>query len=490
MSNFSYLTSDAEQRTMTGIPIDPEHNRIYGCEAEYIIFGSKGCEEKKFLWFTTREAAGPESNIATAKTDIFAVRFVFNSIYALTDSSIDQMTLVPALSIQAASGGVIPYQIVQLTLKLALAMGESAIDLKTLTDGGKVPLMKTSTTWRSSVGGMINALKDKVTEEVTGLAKDGINESIGFIQDCIDGAVDAADIGVDAVIDGVSADLETALTGSLQEAVSSVTAVIETQAEKAFVGFFTEGKFDDAEFIRSVRSEIESRINGFGDDAKAYISDLLPFIESTLLKEIARSIDKGIEGVFDDGRLVLEDALYRNVMNEISGRINSFLEQVSSEITDKVREVTSETGKDLKEYVKSKGDEVAGDIEKQLAEKTSQVLDRYLPSSKYGGDMLPGGSKEGSGINEKILMFSYKDYLRLFLLLKLCGRQKDEALLRIADVIQLNVSLNHSRGDEFRLANAYTYAEIFAEIKVRSLLFSDRIDLLGGDSRYHAVSGY
>jgi len=50
MSNFSCLTSDAEQTTMTGVPVDPEHNRIYGCEAEYVIFGVKGLEEKKFLW--------------------------------------------------------------------------------------------------------------------------------------------------------------------------------------------------------------------------------------------------------------------------------------------------------------------------------------------------------------------------------------------------------------------------------------------------------
>ena len=214
INNFSYLTTDAEQTTMTGVPVDPDHNRLYGCEAEYIIFGTKGCEEKKFLWFTTREKSGPEVNIATAKAYIFAVRFAFNSIFALTDASIDQMTLAPALSIQAASGGIFPYRLAQLTLKLALALAESAADLETLTEGGRVPLMKTSSTWRFSVNGMIDALKTKVTEEITEAAKSAVDKGTGMLQELVDGALEDVDMSTEEIVSGLSRDIEISLKSS------------------------------------------------------------------------------------------------------------------------------------------------------------------------------------------------------------------------------------------------------------------------------------
>jgi len=489
INNFSYLTTDADQMTMSGVPVDPEHNRIYGCEVEYIIFGTKGCEEEKFLWFTTKEASGPEVNIATAKTYIFALRFAFNSMFALTDASIDQMTLAPAMSIQAASGGVFPYQLAQLTLKLALAMAESASDLKTLADGGRVPLMKTASTWRFSAGGMIDALRAKVTDEIAGAAKSAFDKGTGMLQDLVDGAVSTVDMSAEEVINGLSQDIETALNSYLQEAVGSIITIIKTRAEKAFTEIFTKGSFSSEDFVESIRIEVNGHISGYNDDIRAFLEEIWPLMEGTMLSDIANTLSTAAANITGDQTgPALDEVVYRYVMEKISSHISSFLGGISSKITGKVHQITASAGTELKDIIRDKGNHLSEEVSKKLAEKTAGILDRYLPvktSSKTGSEMLGNGS---SGLRDTIISFSYKDYLRLFLLLKLIGGQRNDVLLRMADVIQLNVSLRHRMGSRFRMTEAYTYVEIDADLYTQPLFMSYPADFMKG--KYHAVSGY
>jgi hypothetical protein len=474
---------------MSGVPGDPEHNRIYGCEVEYIIFGTKGCEEEKFLWFTTKEASGPEVNIATAKTYIFALRFAFNSMFALTDASIDQMTLAPAMSIQAASGGVFPYQLAQLTLKLALAMAESASDLKTLADGERVPLMKTASTWRFSVGGMIDALKTKVTDEIAGAAKGAVDKGTGMLQDLVDGAVSTVDMSAEEVVNGLSQDIETAISSYLQEAIGSIVTTIKARAEKAFTEIFTEGGFNSEDFVESVRSEVNGHMSGYNNDVRAFLEEIWPLIEETMLSDIANTLGTVAANITGDQTgIALDEAVYRYVMEKISSHISSFLGSISSKITDEVHQITASAGTEIKDIIREKGNHLSEDVSKKLAEKTAGILDRYLPvktSLKTGSEQLDNVS---SGLRDTIISFSYKDYLRLFLLLKLIGGQKNEVLLRMADVIQLNISMRHRIGSRFRMTEAYTYVEIKADIYTKPLFLSYPAAFTKGN--YHAASGY
>ncbi|MDR0381850.1 MAG: hypothetical protein LBH86_07675, partial [Oscillospiraceae bacterium] len=112
--NFSYYTCEKEEvdgsgnfdsenyKTLTNVKINAENNAIYRTEIEYIIFGNQGSKGGGF-WFWKKDATGPESNVAVAKQYIFAIRFLFNSIYALTNKKLDAQTLPPAMAIQAAT---------------------------------------------------------------------------------------------------------------------------------------------------------------------------------------------------------------------------------------------------------------------------------------------------------------------------------------------------------------------------------------------------
>lgn len=499
--NFSCLTSKANQMTMTGIPIDPEHNRIYGCEVEYILFGSKGCNEKKFLWFTVREEAGPESNLATAKTSIFAIRFVCNSVFALTDTEIDQITLGPALAIQAASGGVFPYQLAQLTMKLALALAESCVDLDTLLQGEKVPILKSQSTWRCSIQGIMDMLKDRISTEISETVQEGVQKGVGFLQRCVDDTADFVEDSVSEYVDGLTTDLETAITATIDQSVSSILSSLREIAEREFSNIFVNGNFNKDDFIRSSRQELSRIFEGLEKDTAEILMDIRPQIEDDVIKSLADILaDIAYEAASKAGEediiYILEEAMCSRITSELADCFSSFSSQVEGTINSKVNQIITSASDELKNSISTYGDRLSKTASEKLTSTAMEILERYLPTNN--DVYLPlenidlGGantSRQKLGIfSETIICLSYIDYLQILLLLKLSGGQKEEVLLRIADVIQLNVALSHQNKDAFRMSKAYTYAEIKATLRTPSLLFPLKFDAMVED--YHDFAGY
>lgn len=499
--NFSCLTTKADQTTMTGTPIDQEHNRIYGCEIEYILFGNKGCKEKKFLWFTVREEAGPESNLATAKISIFAVRFVCNSIFALTDTEIDQITLAPAISIQAASGGLFPYRLAQVTMKLALALAESFVDLDSLIHGEKVPILKSKLTWRCSVQGILEMLRGRVTEEISEAVQKGFQKGVGFLQRCVDDTADFTAESAGEYIEGLSADLRTAITANIEQAVSSVIMSLREAAERGFAEIFSRASFSRDDFIQSCREELSGIFEGFDEETQEVLSGVLPLIENDVIRSMSDILsdiasDAAVKAGGGDTIYVLEEALCSRITSEISDIFSSFIEQAENEIKGRIDRIIASASDDLKSSISSYGDRLSKTAAEKLTETAVELLDRYLPSS---GDMqLPAGDMDLGGedipslklglFGETIMCLSYCDYLQILLLLKLCGPRREEILLRIADVIQLNLALSHKSGDAFRMSKAYTYAEIKAAFRIPSLILPPEFDTSAEE--YHDFAGY
>ena len=481
--NFSCLTTKADQTTMTGTPIDQEHNRIYGCEIEYILFGNKGCKEKKFLWFTVREEAGPESNLATAKISIFAVRFVCNSIFALTDTEIDQITLAPAISIQAASGGLFPYRLAQVTMKLALALAESFVDLDSLIHGEKVPILKSKLTWRCSVQGILEMLRGRVTEEISEAVQKGFQKGVGFLQRCVDDTADFTAESAGEYIEGLSADLRTAITANIEQAVSSVIMSLREAAERGFAEIFSRASFSRDDFIQSCREELSGIFEGFDEETQEVLSGVLPLIENDVIRSMSDILsdiasDAAVKAGGGDTIYVLEEALCSRITSEISDIFSSFIEQAENEIKGRIDRIIASASDDLKSSISSYGDRLSKTAAEKLTETAVELLDRYLPSS---GDMqLPAGDMDLGGEDIPSLKLGlFGETIMCPVILRLPADtpaaeavrpSKEEILLRIADVIQLNLALSHKSGDAFRMSKAYTYAEIKAVFRIPSLI--------------------
>lgn len=519
--NFSYCTAEKElkleykdqwmdhYKTLSNIPINANNNKIYGCEIEYIIFGKQGVSDK-FLWFTTKATAGPESNIGVAKQNIFAIRFVFNSLYALTDGTIDKETLPPALAIQAATGGIFPYQLAQVTIKLALALAESTIDLKELMEGGEVPLKKSRKTWKSSIHGMVNEAKEVAVAKVEEITTNAGTAAIGYIQDGIDNVGNFIDDKSDYVIK-VLGDLNSSIDSNLNECASAMIKIATDQVEMEFISFFTEGAEYNLETLTNTINDkldeyIMTQVNaGTDSEVIEYLKSLEPSIQS----EIITKLDKNLRDILAtvktetfDYSTVIDSNMYNKLLEDISSFSTLYLEQLQDGIKNFANKISSYLIEDISNLVEVNGEKLVNDASEKLSKKTSEVLNKYFPTKTTN---VAGINSTQSSGSDTIFKFSYKDYLRLFLFLKL-STNSDGVTTRIADVIQMNVGKGlkdysssklgrseniaaHSKGDAFRMNNAYTYVEVSADIKVNALLLSKNIFVRGtGDSNTKEIN--
>ena len=103
--------------------------------------------------------------------------------------------------------------------------------------------------------------------------------------------------------------------------------------------------------------------------------------------------------------------------------------------------------------------------------------DAVKNGASYGGKAF---SKNSVKIGKKSsdssagLTFSYSDYLRIFLYIQLCAAE-DNAYLRIADVIQANMTSNVNlteHVDNFEMSKAITYFNIDATVRVKPLMLT------------------
>ena len=132
-----------------GNAVEKKDKTVLDYEVEYLLGGKEGDRE----------------NLEYVVRRISLLRFAVNYMYLLKDSSrqAEAETLATALCTLVAIPGVIP--VVKHALLLAWAYGESLVDTKTLLAGKKVPVIKSSETWKLSLTGLQELLKNKSIPE-------------------------------------------------------------------------------------------------------------------------------------------------------------------------------------------------------------------------------------------------------------------------------------------------------------------------------------
>lgn len=379
-------------------------------EMEYILFASKGAE--KF------------SNKEKADALIFATRYLLNTTYAYTDSEIRSYTLSLAISLAGLTGFGVP--IIQNVLILMISFAESVLDVKTLTSGNEVVMYKSITTWRlkpSHIGKEIikngsktivnhsmNKLFDKVNMYYDNKTDLAINELVDEFDKLSNDAIEST---VTAIVSSILAPLEAELIIINKEASEiNLQDLYESIVEKLSTG----KKYYD--YI------LREAVDYFMHDRISYIQSKI----DNLGKVNTENIAAYVEDVIKDERNILIDKIKTDYLTE-------FQRNIRNELLN---------------------------AEKNGKDKINQKLDDYFEGLNLN---YSNTKKDEAGSFEKssFLTMNYSDYISLYIAVLLISGHKDEVLLRLADVIKLNMILED---ENFCLMDSYTMYNFSAKAKI------------------------
>lgn len=517
-SNFSCATTSKlsePKDTMTNVAINPQNNPLYGCEMEYIIYGNKGQEPRKFFFITLEDAPGPIINVSYAKNNILAIRFACNSIFAITNREINNLTLAPAMAIQSATLGVFPYKVAQIVLDVCLAYAESIFDLNQLMKGNEVELIKTYSTWTMKPETLLSG------ETVKAVAKEVIEEELekpqliitNNIQELIDNSKDAVDSNISEIL----LEINTSVTASVNSCTQSMKTLISNKLQTMLTESLQKGTvWTKEEVERLLRECTSDYINSLENETiKEIALQTLEAILNELLSEtdeLINEMNQKTAAAVQNCTLYIEEKI-SNALNRISLETNRVAESMAQDLQDEVNGLIDEAGEKLQNASEEEIAKISQKLSEDLSNTVNQKLNTYFPSNQQKITLDSGsGVQKNSGVGE-FFKFSYQDYLRLFLFLEL-NSDSDGVMLRIADTIQVNMSQGmkeygsekldgdgstspHPKGSEFQMSNAYTYVTIGANIKLNPLLLSQDLFNFTGEENggawtyyYQTTKGY
>lgn len=443
--------------TSSGIEKNSANNYLYGAEIEYILHG---------------DLSSPEKNVKNVKQTIFCIRFLANSGYALTNAEIKSITLPPALAVQAATMGVVPYKLTQVVLQLCLALAESSNDVRVMSNGEKVALIKTSDTWTMSPRGALNEAKDLAKEAVSGVVQSGARELKGVVNNLIDKGSEVVKISASDFRD----DMTIAINDQVSQLVGSAFSVFEDELVSSLDQYLKVGK--------SAANDAASIANNVINSADAKARDVInscspavkPIIEDYYTKFISKELDDykaEIQSALTELDGVDAGSILLNVQKSISAKLNTaisaMLRTVEQKTVGLVDELCDKVGAKVGETIEMGADKIL-EITNGYLDSTFDSLSNKLPD-------VAGKTSNSSSLASAI-QFDYGDYLQIFLFLKLCVDDAD-VLARIADVIQLNINealtesgYTHPKKGSFLMSDAYTYIQIEADVKLKTMFMS------------------
>lgn len=474
---FTYNTMEVEQKVENGqkgstqtlaelgikletssrIEKNSANNYMYGAEIEYILHG---------------DLTSPANNVKNVKQTIFCIRFLANSGYALTNAEIKSITLPPALAVQAATMGVVPYKLTQVVLQLCLALAESSNDVRVMSNGEKVALIKTSDTWVMSPQGALKTATNIAKQAVSGVVKEAQKEVTGVVNDLIDKGSETVKIAANDFIN----DMTITINDQVEQLVGSAFSVFEEELISSLDEYLKVGKSaanNAATIANSVINSADSKaqeiINSCSPNVRpivenfynAYIGDRL----ETYKTDIKNALDD-LDSV-DAGTILLE--VQKKISGEITSAISQLKEYVERQTNTLIDELKAKVGAEAGDYIEMGADKIL-EITNGYLDSTFDSLSKKLPN-------VAGKTTNSSSLASAI-KFNYGDYLQIFLFLKLCVDDTD-VLSRIADVIQLNINqaltesgYTHPKKGSFLMSNAYTYVQIEADVKLKTMFIS------------------
>ncbi|WP_195986085.1 DUF5702 domain-containing protein [Clostridium sp. D33t1_170424_F3] len=145
----NYATkADGSEKNMAGIPLSTDVNYYFQSELEYLYAGN---------------LYDAKSNLKTVSGMILLVRFVFNYIASFHIGEVNDLVSTVKRTLAPISG---PFAFLMGELvRIAMAMGESALDVGRIRSGHKVVLYKKKDDWRFSIKGLANMAEGGLSDD-------------------------------------------------------------------------------------------------------------------------------------------------------------------------------------------------------------------------------------------------------------------------------------------------------------------------------------
>lgn len=124
----------------------------------------EGSKERALLYETEYLISGKSTDLENLKSvtnNILALRFVTNYIFAGKDAELCAEVNTMAAAVTGVMGMPQASKAVQVLIRTAISYGESLLELHTLLNGGKVPLVKNKDNWNLKLKTMVKQLKEK-----------------------------------------------------------------------------------------------------------------------------------------------------------------------------------------------------------------------------------------------------------------------------------------------------------------------------------------
>lgn len=461
MSMFSYDTIENELRekynesnkknksedektpkTLTMDVMNKDHNLAYRGEVEYIIYGGSN-----------------SGNKLKAYGSIFAIRLGFNLIYAFMTSEIRDTALAIATPISAATLGIVPVPLIQAVIIIGLACAESAIDLADLKAGKKVPLFKTADTWNCSIKGVTKRAKAAVGDALKDVVNDGTNAAANKLNEYLDMADDELTEAINSGEKEFNASIDKAFDQMINQNVETAVQQLTTACNKAVEEAKTnmDEVFDVDKWTKYVNEKMDTWLESQDEDHDSIAYQAKEEAVSLIKNNYSKGMLQQIKDTTINGMNVAIDKT-EAFIGENARKITDYTDKIRTKIKN---EVTTGT-----EKIKQKKDE----IKKKISNSISEGAGKVKESINSGIDSIFGGNSGDKDTHmgvSSLLSFRYSDYLRLFLIIGLLSGSGEEAtLLRIADVIQVNMAHRLNKKD-YDLRNAATYVSISSTVQVK-----------------------
>lgn len=488
--------------SLTQVPIRKGMNQGYLGEVEYLIYGKQSLD----------------SNIKSAYGTIFLIRFALNSIYAFTDSEINQTTTYVA-NLFAAVPFLIP--IIKVALTLGIALAESSIDLLKLKAGMPVPLYKDKESWSLSYSNIVDGVVNGAVSTAINETKKAASAAVDKATEKLNEALDMTDQKLSDVADGVAEgfdDIQTSLCDKMNAQVDQYasTAIQQLQSYCQAARRLSSTEFvaeDDATGVVDPKLRELVYDAGFGQkeyNEVTFVQDMLKsWSESDIsTATIAGEAKKIAVSCITEEFIILnleQLDLCNKAVDEIQGAAD-ILKEATDEMSKKMSKAIQSSCESFKTYktevinnLKAKMKEGAASFKSYVDDALDGIGDSASKSFSSSSVHIGKPPKNASGGNETgfKLAFQYSDYITVFLIIALIANQ-DGVVLRIGDTIQANMKLQNAG---FEIRNAYTYVNLHAKVSVKPIMLSlplfksQTIDGKLNDSSwyefdYNAVQGY
>ncbi|MBP1592182.1 MAG: hypothetical protein ILP22_09085, partial [Oscillospiraceae bacterium] len=355
--------------------------------------------------------------------------------------------------------------VVKTVLILSLALSESVIDLNTLLAGGEVPVYKNSSTWNMKPSGIVNALRNN-SDEIVKMASAKAGKQVEDIFGKIEGA---AENGVDELTNTVNSYVDEFADETIDSAVNTVNNVLFASALSVIDG--AEQNMSKENIKKLLLENLDS-IDTSGSDLGSAAAAELKKLAEAKADEFAGMISSAASSSVGSTKEKTEQ-IKQNIAEQIKNTVDS--------LRNPVKDTVDNVGKSVKEIAKNgigAAGECAEDYAKDLVGNMVTGATTAL-TDKFGSVNINASKKAPSAASA--ITLTYKEYLRLFLMLGTLSEEKERAMLsRTAILIDVNMNNGLKNASakgytltpsgNFDISKAASMVTVDAEVSVNTIL--------------------